>query len=68
MRRLVEFAKNIAEFAAIIKARSEARSIHFPQGADERVAVLPANFSVLVAVAIVESRLFHGSLPVWRDY
>ena len=46
-RRLVEFAKNVAEFVGIFKSRSEARSIHFPQGADERVAVLAANLAVI---------------------
>jgi hypothetical protein len=38
----------------------------FAQGSDVRIAVLTVNLAVLVAMAMVEARLFHGALPCWR--
>jgi len=52
----------MAELVAVFAPGSEARPINIAQSADERVAVLAANFSVLVTVAIVESWLFQARM------
>jgi hypothetical protein len=54
-RRLVQLQQNLAEFFGFGITRGETLSVNLPQRADEGIAVLVADFAILVAVAIVET-------------
>ena len=54
-RRLVQLKQNLAELLGFEIAGCETLSIHLSQRADEGVAVLVADFAILVAVTIVKT-------------
>src|SRR4029077_14075415 len=62
-RRLVQVGQNVAQFLGRGITGCEARAGDLAQRADEGVAVLVADFAILVAVAIVEAGLAHAALP-----
>ena len=66
-RCLVQLKQNLAELLGVRIAGCETLAVHFALCANEGVSVLGADFSVLVAVAIVESSLNHGALHCTRS-
>src|SRR5260370_29038685 len=62
-RGLVQVGQNVAQFLGWGITGRESRSVDLAQRADEGVAVLVADFAILVAVAIVETCLAHTALP-----
>src|SRR5882757_3112972 len=67
-RRLVQMSQNIAQLLGRRIARRETRSVNLAQGAQQRVAVLAADFAVMVAVSVVETWLAHAALPGARGW
>jgi hypothetical protein len=61
-RRLVQLKQNLAQLLGFEIAGCETLSIHLSQRADEGVAVLVADFAILVAVTIVETCLAQAAL------
>src|ERR1700674_4088571 len=59
-RRLVQLEQNLAQLLGFRITGCETRSVNLTQRADQGVAVLVADFAILVAVAIVETGLAHG--------
>src|SRR5664279_3923516 len=62
-RRLVELKQDLAQCRGSRITGGETDPVDLAQRADQGVAVLVTDFTVLVAVAIVESRLAHAALP-----
>src|ERR1700758_4897545 len=67
-RCLVQLEQNLAELLGVRIAGCETLAVHFAQCANEGVSVFGADFSVLVAVAIVESGLGHTALHCTRAH
>jgi hypothetical protein len=63
-RRLVQLQQNLTEFFVCRITGGETLSVNLAQGADQGVAMLVADFAVVVAVAIVETWLAHAALHV----
>ena len=61
-RRLVQLKQDFAQLLGRGITRSKTLSVNLAQRADEGVAVLVADFAVVVAVAIVETGFTHASL------
>jgi hypothetical protein len=61
-RRFVELKQNLAECLGFRMPGGETLSVNLAQRADHRVSVFVADFTVVVAVAIVETRFAHGAL------
>ena len=61
-RRLVQLEENLAQLLRCRIAGCEILSVNLSQRANERVSVFAADFTVLVAVAIVETCLGHAAL------
>jgi hypothetical protein len=61
-RRFVQLKKNLAQCFGLGMPGSETLSINLPQRVDRRVSVFVADFTVVVAVAIVETCVTHGAL------
>jgi len=61
-RRLVQLMQDIAQLLGRGITGSKTWSVNLAQRADEGVAVLVADFAVVVAVAIVETGFTHVSL------
>jgi hypothetical protein len=54
-RRFVQLMKNLAQLFGFRITGGETRSVNPTQRADKRVAVFAADFTILVAVVIVET-------------
>src|SRR5215471_8139096 len=65
-RCFVQLKQNLAELLGVRIASCETLAVHLAQRANEGVSVFGADFSVLVAVAIVESCLAHAALRCAR--
>jgi hypothetical protein len=63
---VVELKQNVTQLVRFRIPRSETLSVNLAQRANEGVAVLVADFAILVAMAIVEARLVHAALPCAR--
>jgi hypothetical protein len=63
-RCFVELRENIAQFLGVRITGSKTLSVNLTQRADEGVSVLVADFTVVVAVAIVETCFAHAALLV----
>ena len=61
-RRLVQLMQDIAELLGRGITGGKTLSVNLAQRADEGVAVLVADFAVVVAMAIVETGLAHAAL------
>jgi hypothetical protein len=61
-RRFVQLMKNLAQLFGFRITGGETRSVNPTQCADKRVAVFVADFTILVAVVIVETCPAHGAL------
>ena len=61
-RRLVELKQDFAQLLGLGIAGGEARSVDLAQRAHERIAVLVADFAVVVAMTIVQTWLAHAAL------
>src|SRR5450631_2668036 len=61
-RRFVQLNKDLAQFLSRRITGGKTLSLNLAQRADEGVAVLVADFAVVVAVAIVETCLAHAAL------
>jgi hypothetical protein len=66
-RCFVELRENIAQFLGIRITGSKTLSVNLTQRADEDVSVLVADFTVVVAVAIVETGFTHAALHDARE-
>ena len=62
-RGLVQMGQNVAQFIGRGITGGKTLSVNLAQRADEGVAVLVADFAVVIAVAIVEACLAHAALP-----
>jgi hypothetical protein len=62
-RCFVQLKQDIAQLLGFRVAGTEAFSIDLAQCADLGVAVLVADLAIVIAMAIVETRLAHGVLP-----
>src|SRR5271166_2353618 len=62
-RRLIQFSEDVRQPASVCEARREGGSILLAQSSNQRVAVLPADLTILVAMAVVEAWLFHRFPP-----
>jgi hypothetical protein len=56
-RRLMQFSQYVAEFGGFRFAGGEGRAVDSSQGADEGIAVLSADFPILVAMSVIDA---HG--------
>jgi hypothetical protein len=65
-RRLVQLKQNLAQLPGFRIAGRETLSVNLTLRADERVSVFAADFAILVAMAIVETRLAHAALHCAR--
>src|SRR5215471_17912533 len=65
-RCFVQLKQNLAELLGVRIASRETLAVHLAQCANEGVSVFGADFSVLVAAAIVESCLAHAALHCAR--
>src|SRR5215471_17916900 len=65
-RCFVQLKQNLAELLGVRIASRETLAVYLAQRANEGVSVFGADFSVLVAVAIVESCLAHAALHCAR--
>src|SRR6516162_6141406 len=65
-RRFVQLKQNFTQLLGFRITGCEALSVNLAQRADEGVSVLVADFAILVAVAIVETRLAHAALHCAR--
>jgi hypothetical protein len=66
-RRLIEIMQHVSQFFVARPPGSESGSIGLPQRAYERVAMLLADFAVLVSMTAVDTRLLcHDGFP-WFD-
>ncbi len=61
-RRFVQLEKDLAQCFGFGMPGSKALSVNLAQRADARVSVFVADFTVVVAVAIVETCAAHGAL------
>src|SRR6202171_1899303 len=61
-RRLVQLKQNLAQLLGFRIAGCETLSVNLTQRADHGCSVFAADFAILVAVAIVETRLAHAAL------
>ena len=66
-RGFVQLEQNLAQFRGFRIACSETLSVNLTQRANEGVAVLVADFAVLVAMAIVETCFAHAALHCARS-
>src|ERR1700760_434748 len=66
-RRLVQLNKNVAQLLGRGITGGKTLSVNLAQRADQGVAVLVADFAVVIAVAIVETRFAHAALPGARE-
>src|SRR5258707_3834082 len=62
-RRLVQMGQYVAQFLGRGITGGKTLSVNLAQRRDEGVAVLVADFAVLIAVAIVHACLAHAALP-----
>src|ERR1700692_959329 len=62
-RRFVQLKKNLAQCLGFRMPGSETLSVNLTQRLDGRVSVFVADFTVVVAVAIIETCVAAGSLP-----
>jgi len=62
-RRLIQLSEDVRQLVSVFEARREGGSIVLAQSSNQRVAVLPADLTILVAVAVVEAWLFHRFPP-----
>jgi hypothetical protein len=53
--RLVKLRQHVLELCRVRFARSEVRTIYFPQRGYESIAVLSAQLAVLVAMAVIDA-------------
>src|ERR1700693_4746892 len=53
--RLVKLRQHVLELCRVRFARSEVRTVYFPQRAYESIAVLSAQLAVLVAMAVIDA-------------
>jgi hypothetical protein len=60
-RVLIKPMQNVTQFLMIASPSCEALTIGLAKGADKRVAVLSADLSMLITVAIIQAGLFHGN-------
>src|SRR5882757_3753282 len=65
-RRFVQLKQNFTQLLGFRIAGCEALSVNLTQRADEGVAVLVADFAVVVAMTIVQTCLAHAALPSGR--
>ncbi len=67
-RWLIEIMQHVSQFFVARSPRSESGSIGLPQRGYQRIAVLLANFAVLVSMTAVDARLLchDGLLLRWR--
>jgi hypothetical protein len=63
-RYLTQFTQNLAHLVGFGIAGCKTRPINLPQCANQGVSVFTADFAIVVAVAIVETRLAHAALIV----
>jgi hypothetical protein len=61
-RRFVQLKKNLAHCLGFRMPGSETLSVNLTQRVDGRVSVFVADFTVMVAVTIVETGVAHGAL------
>jgi hypothetical protein len=61
-RRLVQVKQDVAQLLGRRITRGETLSVNLAQRANENVAVLVADFAIVIAVAIVETGLAHAAL------
>jgi hypothetical protein len=61
-RRFVQLKKNLAQCLGFRMPGSETLSVNLTQRLDGRASVFVADFTVVVAVAIVETGVAHGAL------
>src|SRR5205807_7207306 len=61
-RCLIELSEDVTQLLCVRITGREARSVNLAQRADNGIAVLVADFAILVAVPIVETRLAHAAL------
>src|SRR6516225_1652179 len=66
-RRFVQLKQNFTQLLGFRITGCEALSVNLAQRPDEGVSVLVADFAILVAVAIVETRLAHAALHCARS-
>ena len=66
-RRLVQLKQDFAQLLGRGITRGKTLSVNLAQRADEGVAVLVADFAVVVAMAIVETGLAHAALHGARE-
>jgi hypothetical protein len=60
--RLVKRLQHIGEFVGFLKFLGKILAVDPAYRPDEGIAVLPADLTVLVAVSLIKSRLFHSFL------
>jgi hypothetical protein len=63
-RSLIELKHYLTQFRGFRIPGRKTLPVHFTERADERVAVLAADFVILVAVASVETWFAHAALPL----
>jgi hypothetical protein len=61
-RGLVHLDKHVREFLMRLRTSRERRSVDLAERAHERVTVLTADLAIFVAMATVQTRLFHKDL------
>jgi hypothetical protein len=61
-RRIIELKENVTQLLGWRITGGKTLSVNLAQRADQGVAVLVADFAVMVTVAIVETCLTHGAL------
>jgi hypothetical protein len=63
--RLIDYMQHVAKFHMAGDSRRKVLPVGQAQGGNERVAMLPADLAVLVAVALVKAGLLHGAYFPW---
>jgi hypothetical protein len=62
-RRFVQFGEYVRQFFRVFEPRRKDSSIMLAQRSHQRVAMLPANLAVLIAMAVLEAWLIHWVPP-----
>jgi hypothetical protein len=59
-RRLIQDAQRVTQLLVAWYPWCEVGTVGLTQSRDERVAVFPVDFTILIAVALIETWLLHG--------
>ena len=59
-RRLIQNAQRLTQLLVAWYPWREVGTVGLTQSRDERIAVFPVDFTILIAVALIETGLLHG--------